>query len=507
MAWWNDVAAAAESAAGWVGDGVEAVTDAVTEVIEEVTETVTDAANEGLDRARDAAAATSPALGAIANVLLGLVKGVVQYVQDVDLIIRDTLRNAAKLVSDLLHLNLGGALGDLLNLGINLAQVLLMTARVLTGGYFAGPISDYFARDASMAFIKSLIETEFGKKQGGEILEKLGWGTSYFRLPINPDVRIMRADSENFPFVTLHEQGVLDLFRLAGVASFEGAGSYFSPVRPRTRMVRVDDDGNDMWYLPVTRPDIRAFIDSDGTSIRLRAYAMEQYAAGKAMRTARKKFKKLCIDLNFGTSFNFATWQDFDLQPCNDETDFSFPEDLAAGLFFAERTPRDGTADQDGTPLCLGLFGYEEKHSGLVVGRDIKRLVASNGCAPDSNDHSCITSIQRRTSDYVSLDSDDDGVDDLTDARCGCGCTWRDSYPPWFSRLVLAHELGHYFGLAHAGHDGVNNIMFSMAEGNSIVGGGMWRWWSHGDAVFNEEDVEHAWRFIVKRMRHVLEAL
>jgi len=46
-----------------------------------------------------------------------------------------------------------------------------------------------------------------------------------------------------------------------------------------------------------------------------------------------------------------------------------------------------------------------------------------------------------------------------------------------------------------------------MAEGNSVIGKGMWRWWSHGDAVFNEEDVEHAWRFIVKRMPHVLEAL
>ncbi len=507
MAWWNDVANVVESTAGWVGDGVEAVVDTITEVVDEVSETVTDVANEGLDRVRDAAAATSPALGAIANVLLGIVKGVVQYVQDVDLIIKDAFRSAGELVSDVLHLNLGGAFGDLLNLGINFGQMLLATGRLLTGGYFAGPISDYFARDAAIAFIKSLIETEFGKKRGGEILEKLGWGTSHFRLPITADVRIMRADSDDFPFVTLHDDGVLDLFRLAGVASFKSPASYFDPVRPRTRVVRVDDDGNDMWYLPVTRPDIQAFLDSDGTSMRLRAFAMEQSAAGRAMRTAHKKFKKLCIDLSFGTSFNFATWQEFDVQPCTDETDFSFPEGLDAGLLLAERTPRDGALDQDGTPLCIALFGYETQHSGLVVGRDIKRTVAAEECAPDSTDDSCITDIQRGRSDYDSLNSDDDGVDDLTNDRCGCGCTWRDTYPPWFSRLVLAHELGHYFGLAHAGHDGVNNIMFSRAEGNSIVGGGMWRWWSHGDAVFNEEDVEHAWRFIVKRMPHVLEAL
>jgi hypothetical protein len=34
-----------------------------------------------------------------------------------------------------------------------------------------------------------------------------------------------------------------------------------------------------------------------------------------------------------------------------------------------------------------------------------------------------------------------------------------------------------------------------------------WRSWLYGDAVFTEEDVENTWRFIVKKMPHILRAL
>jgi hypothetical protein len=171
-------------------------------------------------------------------------------------------------------------------------------------------------------------------------------------------------------------------------------------------------------------------------------------------------------------------------------------------------TPRNGQPGQDATPLAIGIFGYEDGKNGLATGRDIKRTPTNAvTCPPASTDDACVTVITRTASDFGTLDSDGDGIDDLTpDDPCGCGCTWRDTYPPYFSRLVLAHELGHYFGLAHAGHEGVHNIMFSRVE-NAILGSGSWRLWLHGDPGFVEEDVEHAWRFIVKKMPHVLRAL
>jgi hypothetical protein len=316
----------------------------------------------------------------------------------------------------------------------------------------------------------------------------------------------MRADSNTFPFVDLHNNGTLDLFAMAGLLSFNS----FRINRERTRVVRVDEGGNDMWYLPVHRYAIRSFLDSGGTSLRLRAYAMESFAAGKAMRTARKKVKKLCIDLGWDTSFNFPSFQQFNLQSCSNLQEFRFftGGTIEDARWFALNTPRDGQPGQDGTPLAIGIFGYEDGKNGLASGRDIKRTSRNAGtCPPTSTDDACVTVITRTASDFGTLDSDGDGIDDLApDAPCGCGCTWRDTYPPYFSRLVLAHELGHYFGLAHAGHEGVHNIMYSRVE-NALLGSGSWRLWLHGDPGFVEEDVEHTWRFIVKKVPHVLRAL
>lgn len=506
MAWWDEALDAVGSAVGWVGDAVEAGVDAATEVAEEAIDSATDAIDAGLDALRDGAAAISPALGWIANVGLGFLKGAVHAAADVLGIDLDFLRNLGKLVSDLFHLDLAGFIADLGNIGVNFGQMLVWGIRLLSCAYFAKEVSDYFMRDRALSFIRTLIIDEFGKQEGEDILGKLGSGTTHFGLPITASARIMRADSDTFPFVDLHNNRTLDLFSLAGLLSFDS----FRIDRERTRVVRVDDNGNDMWW-PIDRGAIRSFLNSGGTSMRIRAYAMQPYAAGKAMRTAFRKFKTLCIDLTWDTPFNFPSFQQFNTQPCVTERDFNFFSDntIGGGTWFAVNTPRNGQRDQDGTPLGIGIFRFDNGQRGLTIGRHIKRFVdGTGGCAADSSDDACMTVIMRKALDFGSLDSDEDGVDDrLPDDPCGCGCTWRDVYPPYLSRLVLAHELGHYFGLAHAGHDGVHNIMVSLPEGNAVLSPSSWHLWMDGEPVFVEEDIEHAWRFIVKQMPHVLRAL
>jgi hypothetical protein len=50
--------------------------------------------------------------------------------------------------------------------------------------------------------------------------------------------------------------------------------------------------------------------------------------------------------------------------------------------------------------------------------------------------------------------------------------------------------------------------MISTGDGSSVWGAdSLWRAWLYGDAVFTDEDVEQTWRFIVKKMPHVLRAL
>src|SRR4029079_3046127 len=250
MAWWDDVAEAVGSGVGWVGDAAEAVVDTATEVVEEVTESGSDAADAGLDALRDGAASVGPALAAVANVVLGVVKGAVHAVADLAGISLDIVRNVGKLVSDVLHLNLADIIGDLGNIGINVLQLIFVwAARVVTGAYFGKEGSNYFMRARALTFIRTLIIDEFGQKDGEDILRKLGSGSLHFGLPIAATARIMVADSNTFPFVTLHNAGVIDLFALAGLLSFNS----FRIARERTRVVRVDATGGNMLFPPISR--------------------------------------------------------------------------------------------------------------------------------------------------------------------------------------------------------------------------------------------------------------
>jgi hypothetical protein len=254
--------------------------------------------------------------------------------------------------------------------------------------------------------------------------------------------------------------------------------------------------------MPITRFAIRSFLSSGGTTMRIRAYAMTPYATARAMRTAFRKLKKLCIDLAWDTTFNFPTLQAFRTQPCRNVSDFSF---FAGGnaddaLWFAVTTPRNGQPDQDATPLCIAIFGFGDGKNGLITGQIIKR---GNGtCGGSDTTDAYITDIGRHVHDFGFVDIDRDGVDDRPDLATRCGCTWRDTYPPAFCRLVLAHELGHYFDLAYAGHRGVDKIMLSTAGTVPFSRrwfravwdeDSWWREWLHGHAVFTDEDVEHTW--------------
>ena len=94
---------------------------------------------------------------------------------------------------------------------------------------------------------------------------------------------------------------------------------------------------------------------------------------------------------------------------------------------------------------------------GNTSGRDIREGADAQGCqTPSRNDNCCIL-VQR-----------------IQDGRqVGSGVAMRNVYPGFFSKMVMAHEIGHYFGLCHFGHNGFQNIMFSLPTGNSLLDWGL----------------------------------
>ena len=82
------------------------------------------------------------------------------------------------------------------------------------------------------------------------------------------------------------------------------------------------------------------------------------------------------------------------------------------------------------------------------------------------------------------------------------GLEYRDAWPDYVFRYVLVHEIGHYFGLDHAGHTGANHIMWSLASGIPAVS-----WATVGEAFlsaeprFTRDDACTVWRWILTNGR------
>jgi hypothetical protein len=88
--------------------------------------------------------------------------------------------------------------------------------------------------------------------------------------------------------------------------------------------------------------------------------------------------------------------------------------------------------------------------------------------------------------------------------QVGSGVAMRKVYPGYFSKMVMAHEMGHYFGLCHINHNGVQNIMFSTAAGNSLLDWGLFGYYLNAEPYFTSRNKRNVWRFIVDQLGNEL---
>jgi hypothetical protein len=101
-------------------------------------------------------------------------------------------------------------------------------------------------------------------------------------------------------------------------------------------------------------------------------------------------------------------------------------------------------------------------------------------------------------------------------ARTTTGATLRNNFMTHLFGTLLAHEMGHTYSLCHAGHDGVQNIMFTAAPGGNNCGvidpttiapSGDLDWvtgqtiieyvFAYGEPHFTFEDAKNTWIWIL----------
>jgi hypothetical protein len=78
--------------------------------------------------------------------------------------------------------------------------------------------------------------------------------------------------------------------------------------------------------------------------------------------------------------------------------------------------------------------------------------------------------------------------------------TFRDSLPEFAFQWVLIHELGHYFGLKHEGHDGFGHIMWTpdpLADLDTWTTSSVVEFLISGEPQFTPDDAFQTWSWIL----------
>lgn len=502
MGWLEDLGNAAASTLSAGGDLVEGIVETFTETAQSGVDALEDVVDNVGTGVHDwVATNTDPILTGLADVAFGVLGGAVEAGFDAVGLGLRLVADVGHVAADGLRLNLPGVLGDLANLGVGAGEAAVLAGRFATGGYFAGGVVANVERSRGLSFVTGLLRQEFGE-EAERILERIGVGSTRVGVRVPVDYRILRMDSATYPLAADHAAGVFDLFGLAGLLSTDG----FRIARSRTRVVTVDSGGRDLWYVPVGRSVIQSFLNTG--SPRLRVYAWDNHAASRAMRLARQRLRKLLVLVDFGPLETLSRFQTANVIDILSADEFALHGDdryYELGRFVATLAGQGGTIRDDLGVTAVGAFGFSRSTlNGIAAGVRIRRSEDPDAaCAADDTGEPCITVIRRTEADYGADDDPRGAFTGDPGTPCGRAVLHRDTFPPYFSKFVLAHELGHHFGLAHAGHDGVQNLMFSIV-GQDILDGGLWRLWATGEPDFTPADLEDVWRFLVHRLPHLL---
>jgi hypothetical protein len=501
MSWlsdaWDDVVDTAED----VGEAVVSVVEVVGDSVEGAVDAVAYAAGDVVDAAVNAmegivdAAVTwinengGSFLGSSANVIGGIINGVINGIHDVIQDVINLVKDVASIVGSILRLDFGGAIQGLVDLFIDSVGFLIDVARFFVGGYIVGGVVRQFEREALRDFVKDLLEEHYG--QDSALLKRIqdyiklnggDWG-----LPLTGRHYVLMLDSANTPLWQWQEDGTIDLNALAGVLSFDS----FKVERPRTWIRVVGGDGQDN-FLPVTRWVIKDYLDSKGKKRRLRVYAMDQQAVIERLSVAVDKCRKLGVRLAWdqGTSFYSSM---FPVQEITAKDEYRFVLSKQES-FVVDHGLRTGNRSEECILLALGAFLLDPTRFGNTAGRHIVEGADNPeviSCTTKGRDDSCCITIPP-----------------FSKKSMGSSVVHRGFWPAYVFRYILAHEIGHYLGLCHYGHNGIQNIMYTKAEGANLnmFDWNLFKFYYQREPEFTLADGKNIWRFIVDQLSCCLDS-
>jgi hypothetical protein len=390
----------------------------------------------------------------------------------------------------------GGLVTDSVNLG-------LVGARWGVCGYLIGGIADAYERDALRNFVSDLVDGNFTGERRDRARQRIGLDRGTFGLPLDGQSRVFVIDSDTVPLAQWHREKRLDLYAMAGLLSFDSFDVVLDLPPYRTVVKLVGPDGQDS-PLPVGRLHISRFLESDGQGWRLRVYALSRQAVAEHLATAKDKCQQLGIRINWNDGERFAWFRSYTQYEVTDEDDLEmrFGREPEVGVWAVRRGLRDGSPGDDCSILALGCFHTSPGPFGQTLGRHIDEDVNDTTC-PD--DVMAAAATNRIRTDRCCTKIERVDPDDNTAPVEGSGVIYRDVWPQIVFGHVLQHEIGHYVGLCHFGHNPAN-IMWTYRLGSRTVFA--WRsicgFYRDSEPRFSLDDARNCWRFLVDEMPHCL---
>ncbi len=391
--------------------------------------------------------------GPVGRWLFGIAAGVVEIGKKVVDLGRDLLTGVEEIVAGLLRLNVCRMQMGLTNLGTSIGRAIITATGAFFGATIGGPRQGFKGADLR-DIIGDALEEAFGDDSDAiEAAEEIiGINCWPFGLTMQLDARRMVIRSG--PFLrSLHEGGVIDLYQIAGHLRGPCEGSWSTSTRHVLGEVVYTGTTTTVSYA-----DLDDFLSGREGVPGFSVYAIRYANYWRYLEVARQKAFQVGVDL---------VWDEIGDYEVTDETFLPLATRDNDDLFAA--FGRTGDDDLCTIPV-LAIFLYEDE--------------SLNGLAswfrPPPYDNPCPIS-----------------ADDNRSRRSGV--SFRDRNPEYVWKFVAIHEIGHYLGLCHDGHDGPELIMYTARGGFSVTARTVIEYVLLAtDPYFNREDAEEVWRWLTE---------
>lgn len=378
---------------------------------------------------------------AIATAIFGFISGIVDWVADIVDWVRDTVDGVKDLITGILTLNwckIQGGLGIL-----NVFRVITSVTRIPAGWFYSGPEALI-----SQASLERIIDGALASAFTGDPARlersrsRARLGGSPLGLPIQIAPWRMAIRSGDF-LRGLAQEGIINLHAIAGRVSDCGGRFIY------------DQFAGEVVYTgtstTVSQSDLDTFLAEGPESVpSFTVYPITTDLYRRYLDVARRKGSEIGLNLTWKkiaelvvTSSEFVPLQ-------SDTTSGTSHQTMLTNL------GRPSTGENLREVPVVSLFGYRD------------------------------TTLHGLTSWFRP-----------PGAGSPSGTSFRTRFPEVGFRFVPIHEIGHYFGLDHAGHVSPRYIMWSPRAGPIEWGEAVGEYgFLSGEPIFSEEDAREVWNWI-----------